>query len=64
MRWLMYFLPVKNVFTEKVDESWYYGADPKGLLTFRGSLYEEVAKTTPGAHQKKILPSKNTVSST
>ena len=49
------------------------GAVPKGLLTFLGSLYKEVAKTTPGtlvcrlerqtARKKKNLPSKNTVSS-
>ena len=25
-----------------------YGVVPKDLLTFRGSLYKEVAKTTPG----------------
>ena len=45
---------------------------PKGLLTFLGSLHKEVAKTTSGTlayrfkrqmARKKILPSKNTVSS-
>ena len=46
---------------------------PKGLLTFLGSLYKEVTKTSSGTlmyrferqtARKKILPSKNTVSST
>ena len=49
-----------------------YGVVPKGLSTFLGSLYKEVAKTIFGVslretnHQgkKKNLPSKNTVSST
>ena len=41
-----------------------YGVVPKGLLTFLGSLYKEVAKTTPGIWSKIFLPSKNTVSST
>ena len=49
-----------------------YGVVPKGLLTFLGSLYREIAKTTSGTlvyrferqtARKKILPSKNTVSS-
>ena len=44
---------------------------PKGFLTFLGSLYKEVAKTTPGtlvyrferqtAREKILLPSKNSV---
>ena len=48
-----------------------YGVVPKGLLTFLGSLYKEVAKTTSGtlvyrferqtAMKKIFLPSKNTV---
>ena len=52
-----------------------YGVVPKGLLTFLGSLYKEVAKTTPetlvyrfetqpARKKKKFLPSKNTVFST
>ena len=55
--------------------SWPYGVVTKGLLTFLESLYKEVAKTTSGTlvyrferqtarKSKKILPSKNTVSST
>ena len=48
-----------------------YGVVPKGLLTFLGSLYKEVAKTAPGTlvhrferqtARKKV--SQNTVSST
>ena len=51
-----------------------YRVVPKGLLTFLGSLYKEVTKTTHGtlvyrferqaARKKKNLPSQNTVSST
>ena len=50
-----------------------YGVVPKGLLTFLGSLYKEVMKTTSGAlvyrferqnRQEKFLPPKNTVSLT
>ena len=44
-----------------------YGEVPKGLLTFLGSFYKEVAKTTSGTlvyrfkrqtARKKLLPSK------
>ena len=57
-----------------------HGVVPKGLLTFLGSLYQEVAKTTSGAlvcrferqtarkkkkkKKEEKNPSKNTVSST
>ena len=52
-----------------------HGVAPKGLLTFLGSLYQEVAKTTPGILVYRFerqtppeiffsLPFKNTVSST
>ena len=50
-----------------------YEVVPKGLLTFLGSLYKEVTKTTSGTlvyrferqtARGKILPSKNTVFST
>ena len=52
-----------------------YGVVPKGLLIFLGSLYEKVVKPTSGTlvyhferqtaqKKKKILPSKNPVSST
>ena len=50
------------------------GVVSKGLLTFLGSLYKEVAKTTSGtlvyrfekqtARKERLLPSKNIVSST
>ena len=49
-----------------------YGVVAKGLLTLFGSFYKEVAKTTPGTlvfrferqtARKKVLPSRNTVSS-
>ena len=51
---------------------WPYGVVPKGLLSFLGSLYKEVAKTTFGTlvyrferqtARKKLFPSKNTMSS-
>ena len=50
-----------------------YGVVPKGLLTFLGCLYKDVMRTIPGTlvyrferqtATKKVLPSKNTVSST
>ena len=51
-----------------------YGVVPKGLLTFLGSLYKEVAKSTSGTLvyrferqtdiKKRFLPLKDTVSST
>ena len=59
------------LFQNKADR---YGVVLKGLLTFLGSLYKQVAKTTSGtlvfrferqaARRKKNLPSKNNVSST
>ena len=62
-----------SAFSRGVKEASCYGVVPKGLLTFLGSLYKEVAKTTSGTlvyrferhtARKKFLPSKNTVSST
>ena len=65
-------------FVDWSDLTQCYGVVPKGLLTFLGSLYEEVAKTTSGtlvyrferqtAKKKKKTPTKiflqKTVSST
>ena len=59
--------------TKAVCFGCFFGVVPKGLLTFLGSLYEEVAKTTPRTlaycferqtARKVFLPLKNTVSST
>ena len=62
----------KNIWT-RLASNRTYGVAPKGLVTFLGRFYKEVAKTASGTSvcpferqtaRKKKIPSKNTVSLT
>ena len=65
------FRPGKSCVTDVFSSDHGYGVVPKGLLTYLGSLYNEVAKTTSGtlvyrferqtARKKIFLPSKSSL---